>query len=126
MRRLLILGLALGLVGMGPVPLSACALLTSQMAECKTPDTQPACDKMDMGGNGPQLNAASEASCCFVSKAPVPEAQQKTGDYSPAISIASLELSDGDLPSSQRTAPVSIAQDFSPPSFSSLLCTFLI
>jgi len=126
MRRLLILGLALGLVGMGPVPLSACALITSQMAECKTPETQPVCDKMDMSESGPRLAGASEASCCFVSKAPVPEARQKISNDSPAISIAIFELSDGDSLSPQRSVAVLIPQDFSPPSLRSLLCTFLI
>src|SRR2546422_6954026 len=36
------------LVGLGTGPLSACALLTSQLAECATPQTQPQCDQMNM------------------------------------------------------------------------------
>jgi len=125
MRRLLILGLALSVAGLGPVPLSACALLTSQMAECKTPETQPTCDKMNMREDGPELVAASNGSCCFVSRAPVQQAQQKISDYSSATSITNFEpIKAESLP--QGVAPAPRAQDSSPPPLRSLLCTFLI
>ena len=125
MRLLLIFGLVLALVGMGPVPLSACAFITSQMAECKTPETQTTCDKMGMAEDGPQLAASSNGSCCFLSKAPSPEVRQKVTDYFQATTISHLERGvDDSLP--QLLAPVFVGQDFSPPSVNSLLCTFLI
>ncbi len=124
-RRSLIFALALSLVGLGQVPLSACALLTSQLAECATPKTQSRCDQMDMDESGTQLVTASDTSCCFVSKAPIPELQPKSSALSLAAPIAVLDPT-GDTPRRQRLLPVVIVHDLSPPSLQSLFCTFLI
>src|SRR6266571_1324842 len=115
-RRSLIFGLALSPVGLGTGPLSACALLTSQLAECATPQTQPQCDQMNMDESGTQLVAAPDTSCCLVSKAP---------DLSPAAPVPVLDPA-GDTLRIQRLQPVLIVEDLSPPSVQSLLCTFLI
>lgn len=125
MRRSLIFALALGLIGLGPVPLSVCALLTSKLAECATPKTESRCDQMNMDESGTQLVAASDTSCCIVSKAPVPKLQYKASNLSLAAPLAVLGLT-GDTPRVQRLPLVLIAQDVSPPSVQSLLCTFLI
>jgi hypothetical protein len=124
-RRSLIFALAFSLIGLGPVPLSACAVLTSKLAECATPKTQSQCDQMNMGESGTQLVAASDTSCCFVSKAPIPQLQYKASSLSLAAPIAVL-VPTGDTPRIQRPPPVVIVQDISPPSVQSLLCTFLI
>ncbi len=124
-RRSLIFGLALSLVGLGTGSLSACALLTSQLAECATPQTRSQCDQMNMDESGTQLVAAPGTSCCFVSKAPIPQLQYKAGDLSLAAPIAVLDPA-GDTLRIQRLLPVFIVQDLSPPSVQSLLCTFLI
>jgi len=124
-RRLLIFGLALSLVGVGAVPLSACALLSSKLAECATPKTESRCDQMNMDESGIQLVAASETSCCVISKAPIPQLQPKASGLSLAAPIAVLDRT-GDTPRIQQLPPVLIAQDASPPSVQSLLCTFLI
>jgi len=124
-KRALIFGLALSLVGLGPVPLSACALLNSKLAECATPKTQSQCDQMKMDETRTRLVAASVASCCALSKAPTPELQPKASDLSLAASIAVLNPT-GDTLRVQRLLPVLVVQDLSPPSFQSLLCIFLI
>jgi hypothetical protein len=124
-RRSLIFALALSLVGLGPVPLSACALLSSKLAECATPKTQSRCDQMNMDESGKQLIAASDTSCCFISKAPIPQLQYKASDLSLAAPIAVLDPT-GDAPRIQFLLPVLTVQDLSPPSLQSLLCTFLI
>jgi hypothetical protein len=124
-RRSLILALALTLVGLGPVPLSACALLSSKLDECATPKTQSQCDQMNMDESGIQLIAASDTSCCFISKAPIPQLQYKACDLSLAAPIAVLDPT-GDTPRIQLLPPVLMVQDPSPPSLQSLLCTFLI
>jgi hypothetical protein len=124
-RRSLIFALALSLVGLGPVPLSACALLSSKLAECATPKTQSQCDQMNMDESGTQLVAASDTSCCFISKAPIPQLQYKVSELSLAAAIAVLD-STGDTPRIQLLPPVLMVQNLSPPSLQSLLCTFLI
>ena len=124
-RRSLIFALALSLVGLGPVPLSACALLSSKLTECATPKTQSQCDQMNMDESGTQLVAASDTSCCFISKSPIPQLQYKASDLSLARVIAVLDLM-GVTPRVQRLAPVLIGQNLSPPALQSLLCTFLI
>src|SRR5947209_20330459 len=91
MRRSLIFGLALSLVGLGTGPLSACALLTSKLAECATPQTRSQCDQMNMDESGTQLVTAPDTSCCFVSKAPIPELQYKATDLSLAAPVSVLD-----------------------------------
>ena len=125
MRRSLIFALALSVVGLGPVPLSACALLTSKLAECATPQTRSQCDQMNMGESGTQLVTAPDTSCCFVSKAPIPQLQYKASDLSLAAPVSVLDPA-GDTLRIQRLLPVFIVQELSPPSVQSLLCTFLI
>lgn len=80
---------------------------------------------MNMEEDGTQLVAASDASCCFVSNAPVPQLQYKASDLSLAAPIAVLDAT-GDTPRIQRLLPVRILQDLSPPLLQSLLCIFLI
>jgi hypothetical protein len=124
-RRSLVFALALGLLGLGPVPLSVCALLSSKLAECEAPKTQSQCNQMSMDESGTQLVAASDTSCCFISKAPTPQLQSKASDISLDAPIAVLD-STGDASGIQRLLAVFIVQDLSPPSFQSFLCTFLI
>jgi hypothetical protein len=124
-RRSLTFALALSLVGLGPVPLSACALLSSKLAECATPKTQSRCDQMNMDESGTQLVATSDTSCCFISKAPIPQLQYKASGLSLAAPIAIPDPTP-DTPRIQRVPPALIVQDLSPPTLQSLLCTLLI
>jgi hypothetical protein len=125
MRGILIFGLALSLVGVGTGSLSACARFSSQLAECATPRTQSQCDQMKMDETGTQFVPASDTSCCFISKAPIPQLQYKAPDLSLAARVAVLSPTT-DTPRVQRLVPSRILQDLSPPSLQSLLCIFLI
>ncbi|HXJ05058.1 MAG TPA: hypothetical protein VNH65_08170 [Candidatus Acidoferrum sp.] len=125
MRRSLILVLALSLLELGPVPLSACALVSSKLAECATPQTQDQCDKMDMDESGTHFAATPDTSCCLL-KAPLPVSQYKSSDLSfPAtLEVASAPI--GIAPLVHNIYPAVSIQDISPPGRQSLLCTFLI
>lgn len=125
MRRAVILALAVSLLGMGPGSLSACALFTSQAAECATPENQSQCDQMGMQEEAPVVVATADTSCCFVTQAPVPQMQQGAPDYTQAARIAQLERTE-DSPRMQELRQTPSLQTPSPPSFQSLLCTFLI
>ncbi len=125
MRRILSFVIVLGLAGLGPVPLSACALLNSKLAECATPKTQSQCDQMNMDETGTQLVPASNASCCRISKAPIPQLQCKASDLCLAVPIVVLDPT-GDTPRIKHSMPVPVAQNLSPPRLQSLLCIFLI
>ncbi len=126
MRRILIIAIVFSLAGLGPVPLSACALLSSRLAECTTPKTQSRCNEMNMDASGTRLIAAPDKSCCFVSNAPLPESQYKASDLSLAAALAVVPDSMGDAPRVQHTPFALPVPDLSPPELQSLLCTFLI
>ncbi len=124
-RRVFILALALSLVGIGPAPLSACALLSSAMAECAAPGAQSQCDQMDLHEGQGRLAAPPDLSCCLA-QAPVPVSQYQA----PEVAVASVPavapepiLSVFFARDLHAFVPV---QDTSPPGLQSLLCTFLI
>jgi hypothetical protein len=124
MRRLLTLALSLTVAGMGPVPLSWCAILSSKLAECSTPKTESACDKMDMRDVGPTLVAPNTA-CCGADNAPVAARQRQLAQpvptMLPAVTIPFAAI----LPTIAATWPA-VERYLSPPPLRSLLCTFLI
>ena len=125
MRRLLTLALSLSLTGVGPVPLSLCAIFSSKLAECSTPKTQSSCDTMNMGDNGTRL-AARYSSCCNLDNAPVAARQHQFSQPSLTTSAAVIISSAWMLPRIERTWPTDIERYVSPPPLQSLLCTFLI
>ena len=126
MRRSLIFALALSLPGLGPVPLSACAVFTSKMVECATPQTQSQCDQMNMDDGNAKVAAAPDGSCCSLSNAPVPATLQKASGLSvPATSIVLLDTV-SNIPRANEQRRAEIEQALSPPPLQSLLCTFLI
>jgi len=124
-RRLIILAMAFSLFGLGPVPLSACALLTFKIVECTTPKTESWCDLLIMEPAGTRHAAASDGSCCTVSQAPVPQSERPRLDPVPAVSIVDVDLRD-EAPLVQTPPQAILVQALSPPSVQSLLCTFLI
>ena len=126
MRRSLIFALALSMAGLGPVPLSACAIFSSKMAECATPQTKSRCDQMNMDESIPKVAAAPNSSCCSLSNAPVPATRQKMSEPSlAAVPILVLDMS-WKLPRIKEQRPTQIEQALSPPPLQSLFCTFLI
>jgi hypothetical protein len=128
MRRILSFVIALGLAGLGPPPVSACALLNSQPSECATPQTETHCDGMGMEQTEKPPGTISNASktCCAVSEAPLPEAQTWAGSFSVATApaaAASIAVATRPLATGWSN---DAKQDLSPPPLQSLLCTFLI
>ena len=126
MRRPLILVLALNLLGLGPVPLSACAIFSSQQVECATPATQSECDQMNMDDTDTNAAPVMDTSCCRPSSAPVPVSLQGSTELSLTSIPAHFVDSRWQLPQVEVQRPASIAKVFSPPPLHSLLCTFLI
>src|SRR5713101_3502331 len=126
MRRILSFLVALGLAGLGPLPVSACALVYSQPSECATPQTETRCERMGMDqAEGPSVSPSSKT-CCVLSKAPLPDAQTRTGDLSVAdapTTVSNIILA---TPASERTLPLDLLPDLSPPPLLPLLCTLLI
>jgi hypothetical protein len=126
MRRILSFFVALGLVGLGPLPLSACALIYSQPSECATPQTETHCERMGMDETeGPSVSPASKT-CCLISEAPLPDAQHRAGNL-PAMAVSALDSSAAPVIIRLEDArPLEVLQDFSSPPIQPLLCTFLI
>jgi len=114
----------LSLLGLGPVPLSACALMSAKSAECASPQTQSLCENMPSPGENFHFLAPWNASCCWT-QAPVPAS--KYDAPAPAIDIAAVR------PPAAFHPPIHTALlteveflDTSPPNLQSALCTFLI
>jgi len=125
MRRVLIFGLAFSVFAAGFMPLSTCALLSSKMAECAEATTPSPCDQMYAPSAGTQLSRGSDKSCCVASQAPLPELQFKRVEVGPAVTIA-VSQDTLAVPSVRPHSTLLVVENSSPPSFQSLLCTFLI
>ena len=125
LARALSLLLVLGLVTLGPTPLSACAIFTDLPGDCAPPYQQSDCERMGMVQPPVELKAPSDLSCCQLNQAPPPEAP---GKVSPPEASAQI-LCAGHLVVLPRSAqfPSSEASLFaSPPDLQQLLCVFLI
>ena len=124
-RRSLIFVLAMALTGLGPVPLSACAMFSGRMAECATPATAKDCDHMDMETGGPRLAPPLNDSCCHL-RFPGSVRQQNSSDLSRST-IAVMVLDTISTPAyQQRVHFFEVLGDPSPPPLQSVLCIFLI
>ncbi len=128
MRRILSLLVALGLTGIGSLPVSACALVNSQASECAAPQTKTDCERMGMDEAEKPPVTVSNASktCCAIAQAPLPEAQTWPGSFVVADSPA---LTSGVVDATQSRESAwsrDIARNSSPPPLQSFLCTFLI
>ena len=125
MRRVLIFGLAFSVFAAGLMPLSACALLSSKMAECAKATTPSPCDQMYAPSAVTQVSRGSDKSCCVASQAPLPELQLRGVEVGPAATIA-ISQNTLAVPSVRPYSTLLVVENPSPPSFQSLLCTFLI
>lgn len=115
----------MSLVATSLAPLSACALLSSGLAECPQKTTELPCDQMHHHEAGTNLSGNSDKSCCVVSQAPLPELRYKTAELALAATITVT----GNTHALLRTTPLIThlaVEKPSPPSFQSLFCTFLI
>jgi len=126
MRRILSFLVALGVAGLGPLPISACALVYAQPSECATPQTETRCERMGMDqAEGPSVSASSKT-CCALSKAPLPDAQSGSAGMALATALASASNVFVAIPVVQSTWSHDLLPDLSPPPLQPLLCTFLI
>ncbi len=126
MRRTLIFASVLSMLGLGTAPLSACAILSSQQAECAAPATQSDCEHMNMDDGAINVAALMDTSCCHTNNAPAPTSLQGSSDL-PLATIASFVFdSTVQLPQVQEDRSAGIAPDLSPPALQTLFCIFLI
>jgi hypothetical protein len=125
MRRAFILGLAFSILAAGLMPLSACALLTSKMAECAEATAQSPCDRMHPQSSGAQSFQNSSKSCCIISQAPLPELQFKELAIGPALATDIIPRLFA-VSTAALYNPLLVLASPSPPASLSLLCTFLI
>ena len=127
-RRAAIFVLTVTLIGLGPVPLSACALSSSRLTECATPATQSHCDGMKMDEDGAtKVAALPNGFCCSFSNAPVSTRGQKSP--APVLLTASPILAVSvtlQVPRAEQDRSTEIEYDIPPPPLQPLLCTFLI
>jgi hypothetical protein len=72
-RRAISLSLCLGLLALGPTPLSACAMLMSMPAECAPPEAPAMCEGVQHEAEQTAIAAGDATDCCRLS-APAPEA----------------------------------------------------
>lgn len=115
------------MAGLASVPLSACAILSSKMAECATPQTQSQCDhQMNMDEGAAKVAAAPNGSCCSLSDVPTPATQEKAFELSVAAApVVVLDIV-RKVPGAPEQQPEQVEQALAPPPLQSLLCTFLI
>ena len=125
MRRGVIFGLAFSVFAAGLMPLSTCVLFSSKMAECAEATIALPCDQMYAPSAGTQLSRGSDKSCCVASQAPLPELQFKGVEVGPAVTMV-VPPSTLVVPSPRPYSAPHAVENPSPPSFQSLLCTFLI
>lgn len=128
MRRILSVLVALGLAGLGPLPVSACALLYSLPSECATPQTEAQCERMGMtqAEKPPVTVSAASKTCCSLSEAPLPEVQTWSGDLSvatPPAAVSAVIAVTAAIESERTFDPLLV---LSSPPLQPLLCTFLI
>src|SRR5437588_776773 len=129
MRRILSLFVALGLAGLEPLPVSACALLHSQTNECATQPKMTDCESMGMeqGGEKQKVTVSNAGnSCCAISNAPSPEAQTWAGSLSVVTGPAPVSGTIIAAQPFESKSSFDLGKDLSPPPLQALLCTFLI
>jgi hypothetical protein len=125
MRRVIIVGLVLSVVATGLVSLSTCALLSAQVAECAQVTDPSPCEHMDSHSGQTQISKGADKSCCSISQAPLPQLQYKAVEVGPAVTqTVSQQILF--TPTFGPCTTLFVVEYPSPPSFQSLLCTFLI
>ena len=124
-RRGLILTLALNLVALVPVPLSACAILAGLDGPCQCPMTM----SCGPAAQPAARNGSAAISClCIQSGEPSPEAIQSAASPTPALLTSNfVSITGPHQPASGARFPSTITpSDLAPPGGQALLCVFLI
>jgi hypothetical protein len=124
-RRGLILTLALNLVALVPLPLSACAMFAGLDGPCQCPMTMPC----GTAAQPASRNSGPAISClCIQSGEPSPEAIQNAANPTPALLASNfVSVAAPDQLASRANFPSTItASDLAPPPGQARLCVFLI
>ena len=117
--------LVLGLMVLAPAPVSFCAMLANLPGDCAPSTPKSECEQMGMAQPTVELKAASNLSCCQVSKAPLPDASSKV--VAPDARAELLFTQHVVLPPQPRLSlHQQSPQSLSPPDRQQLLCVFLI
>ena len=127
MHRIFSLVIALGMAGLGPVPVSACAVLHSQASECATAQAKTDCERMGMD-QAEELSvkvSAASKTCCAISEAPLPEARAWSGDLHVAAAPVAVSEVMAETAPDEDPGFSDRFTDVSPPPLQPLLCTFL-
>lgn len=129
LRRVSITGLALGLVLLGPAPLSACAMWMQLPGECAPAAPAPTghCDQLQQGAaNDATVSGTPDASCCVVKNVPQPASQSK--DATPQVTLAAGAPEQSEAVATPQPRPIETEFRFehSPPDLQPVLCVFLI
>ncbi len=122
-RRSIALVAAIAVVAMGPLPVSACALLSNLAAECQP---EPECHSAPRQAADSELSAAEIQDCCVLSQAPALPATDK--GTAPVAAFALVPARESEV------LPAADLKGFSytslsivcPPDFQTLFCVFLI
>ena len=126
MKKVLTYTLILGFVVFGANPLSLCAMVSSTVSDCVSPETRPQCDQMGMGEHPVSTVTSRSIACCAVSQAPLPESKTEASKNTVKLESAAALTSATDAAKPEHVRIPSVPQELSPPPLRSLLCTFLI
>jgi hypothetical protein len=116
----------MGLILVGPSPVSLCALASSLAADCESMVKPSPCDQIDMPAHPCETWKVSTISCCAMSQAPLPEAKHELSSPGPEQQLATVATLSAEAVHPERQAPTDVLHDPSPPPRQSLLCTFLL
>jgi hypothetical protein len=125
-RRNFLLAIVLSLATVIALPCSACDLSYCKNAACEGPKAPCQCDRMGMEDHCTQVAAQSGGSCCVQAPMPMPVAQYKAPDVSPASVPAVVIGTLQHLPLLSDERAAKDMQGLPPPALQPLLCTFLI
>jgi hypothetical protein len=125
-RRVISLGLCLGLLALGSASLSACAMVVSLPGECASPAAQGNCEAMQHAEEPIAISSGGDLACCWLA-APAPDAVTLSKEAPlPHLSVASIDLKLASVEGPRIdffTADLPLA---SPHHQQSRLCVFLI
>jgi hypothetical protein len=118
--------IVIGLILVGPSPVSLCALASSLVADCESMDKPSTCDQMEMQTHPSGTWKVRTISCCAMSQAPLPEGKNELSNPAPAQELATVSILSAEAMHRDRQALTDLLTELSPPPLRSLLCTFLL
>ena len=126
MKRLVSSVIVLGLILVGPRPVSLCSLASSLAADCESMDKPSPCDQMDMPTHQSETRKASTTNCCALSQAPLPERKNELSAPESEQQLVPVATLPKEVFHPYAATVTDVLRDPSPPPSPSLLCTFLL